>query len=155
MIYAHCLGASVNPRVTITSHLDNHGNIVWYMGGQLAEEGVNKSDGDLITSAKKELGELIPWLDINDAQWGVLKINRAEIKQPGKTRPDTFSIEQNKNVITAWPTKMALSPALADELIVMIKKDNVQTSTDMSLPLWPQMKYAEFPWNEEKCWSPS
>ena len=155
MIYAHCLGASVNPRVTITSHLDNEGSIVWYMGGQLAEEGVNKSDGDLITSAKKELGVLIPWLDISDAQWGVLKINRAEIKQPGKARPVTFSIEQNKDVITAWPTKMALSPALADELIAMIKKDNVQASADMSLPLWPQIKYAEFPWNEEKCWSQS
>ena len=98
---------------------------------------------------------LIPWLDISDAQWGVLKINRAEIKQPGKARPVTFSIEQNKDVITAWPTKMALSPALADELIAMIKKDNVQASADMSLPLWPQIKYAEFPWNEEKCWSQS
>ena len=44
MVYAHCMGASVNPRVTITSHYDKHGDIVWYLGGQLAEDGVNRSD---------------------------------------------------------------------------------------------------------------
>ena len=68
MIYAHCLGASVNPRITITSHRDTQGNIVWYMGGQLAEEGVNKSDAELIQTAKDELQDLIPWLEVKTAQ---------------------------------------------------------------------------------------
>ncbi|MBE9567332.1 MAG: FAD-dependent oxidoreductase, partial [Proteobacteria bacterium] len=154
MIYAHCLGASVNPRITITSHRDAEGNIVWYMGGQLAEEGVDKSDAELIQSAKDELGELIPWLDLSDAQWGVLEINRAEIKKTGTARPDSFSIEQDKNVITAWPTKMALSPALADELVNMIDDDNIERDTDLSLPEWAQPEYADFPWDEEACWKP-
>jgi len=153
MVYAHCLGASVNPRITITSHRDEQGNIVWYMGGQLAEDGVNKTDAELIQAAKTELDELIPWLELKHAEWGVLEINRAEIKKPGTTRPDSFSIENNKNVITAWPTKLALAPALADVVFEIIDKENIKPSPDLSLPEWEQPVYADFPWNEESCWS--
>lgn len=155
MIYAHCLGASVNPRITITSHRDSHGDIVWYMGGQLAEEGVTKSDDELIAVAKKELDELIPWLDIKDSQWRALEINRAEIKKQGTTRPDSFSIESHKDIITAWPTKMALAPALADALVLMIDKDDLSRETDPGLPDWVQADYADFPWNEDDNWKPS
>lgn len=153
MIYAHCLGASVNPRITITSHRDTRGNIVWYMGGQLAEEGVNKNDAELIQTAKNELQDLIPWLEVKTAQWGVLNVNRAEIKKPGATRPDSFSIEENGNVITAWPTKMALSPALADAVLAIIAEGNIECADDLSLPEWTKPKYADFPWDEVECWS--
>ncbi|VAW53850.1 Oxidoreductase, FAD-binding [hydrothermal vent metagenome] len=152
MIYAHCLGASVNPRITITSHYDNEGRIVWYIGGQLAEEGVNKSDVELIQAAKNELNDLIPWLELKNAEWGVLEVDRAEIKEQGSTRPDSFSIEKNKNVITAWPTKMALSPVLADALLEIIEDDNVSKNTGLSLPDWQAIQYADFPWDEKTCW---
>jgi len=152
MIYAHCLGASVNPRITITSHRDEQGNIVWYMGGQLAEEGIDKTDAELIQAAKDELAELIPWLDLKGKQWGVLKIDRAEIKKKGTTRPDSFSIEIDKDIITAWPTKMALSPALADALLESLEGQIIERESDLSLPDWPQPDYARFPWDEETCW---
>jgi len=152
MIYAHCLGASVNPRITITSHRDSQNNIVWYMGGQLAEDGVNKNDAELIQLAKDELNDLIPWLELKDAEWGVLEVNRAEIKEPGVKRPDSFSIEKNKNMITAWPTKMALSPALADALLDIINEDGVGREADLSLPAWQSPAYADFPWNEKNIW---
>ena len=155
MIYAHCLGASVNPRITITSHRDAQGNTVWYMGGQLAEDGVGKADVELVAAAKKELHELIPWLDLKGAEWGVLVINRAEIKKPGTTRPDTFSIEAHESVITAWPTKLALAPVLADELVKMVDDDSFERCADLSLPQWSAPAYAELPWDEDDCWLPS
>ncbi|MBT8133135.1 MAG: hypothetical protein KJO03_01420, partial [Gammaproteobacteria bacterium] len=133
---------------------DAQGKVVWYMGGQLAEDGVNKTDIALVKAAKKELSELIPWLDLNGAEWGVLEINRAEIKKPGTTRPDTFSIEQHGDVITAWPTKLALAPVLADELVDMLQADNVEKSTDQALPEWAPPVYAELPWDEDPCWLP-
>lgn len=52
-LYAHCLGASVNPRITITSSEDKQGNIVWYLGGQLAEDGINRTAAEQISKAKK------------------------------------------------------------------------------------------------------
>ncbi len=153
MIYAHCLGASVNPRITITSHRDKQGNIVWYMGGQLAEEGVDKNDAELIQAAKDELKDLIPWLELKDAEWGVLKIDRAEIKKVGTTRPDSFSIEEHDDIITAWPTKMALAPALADAVLDILDKENSKYDSNTFLPDWAEPDYAEFPWDEETCWS--
>lgn len=157
MVYAHCLGASVNPRITITSHRDKQGNIIWYMGGQLAEDGVSKSDDELVQAAKNELSELIPWLDLTNMEWGVLEIDRAEINlagkgSAGKTRPDSFSIVQSENVITAWPTKMALAPALADALLEILTAENISKATDLELPDLELPKYAEFPWDDECCW---
>ncbi len=152
LVYAHCLGASVNPRITITSHYATDGDIVWYMGGQLAEDGVHKNNADLIRAAKKELAELIPWLDLKQPQWGVLEINRAEIKKAAITRPDSFSIEQHGNIITAWPTKMALAPALADALIEKIESQHIRRSGDIEIPPWSAPEYADFPWNDPAIW---
>lgn len=152
MVYAHCLGASVNPRITITSHRDNRGHVVWYMGGQLAEDGVSMTDAEFISATIDELQELIPWLDLEGADLGVLDIDRAEIRKPGATRPDSFTFETNHDVITAWPTKMALSPALADALIDELVSAGTQKSSDQSLPRWPEPVYAEFPWDDGVCW---
>jgi len=154
MVYAHCLGASVNPRITITSHLDKAGNVVWYMGGQLAEDGVGKSEAALIRDAQKELAELIPWLDQAPLEWGVLNIDRAEIKKQGTARPDSFSIESHGDLITAWPTKLALSPALADDLLALLDSE-ISAETDHALPQWQAPVYADFPWNEKAVWQHS
>lgn len=152
MVYAHCMGASVNPRVTITSHYDKHGDIVWYLGGQLAEDGVNRSDAEQINVAKKELTELVPWLDLSGSQWAVLDIDRAEVKKQGGKRPDTFFAEESDSVITAWPTKMALAPVLAERVVDMIKAANIECAANNDLPSWPNVPYAELPWQEESRW---
>lgn len=152
MVYAHCMGASVNPRVTITSHVDKRGDVVWYLGGQLAEDGVNRSDAEQIDHAKSELAELIPWLDLSHSQWATLDIDRAEVKKEGSKRPDTFYAEEHDNIITAWPTKMALSPVLAEQVVTMINEANLKRVTDYSLPAYPSVPYAELPWQEESRW---
>ena len=38
-LYAHCLGLGITPRLTITTHKAQDGKFVWYLGGQIAEEG--------------------------------------------------------------------------------------------------------------------
>jgi len=152
-IYAHCLEASVNPRVTITSHEDNNGNIVWYMGGQLAEEGINRTDQEQIKIAQQELNELLPWLDFSHTIFVCLDINRAEPKMEKGKRPDTsFFIEKN-NVITAWPTKLALAPKLATDIIQQLKSENMTASTLTTLPDFSTPAYAALPWQEERRWS--
>ncbi len=56
-------------------------------------------------------------------------------------------------MIVAWPTKMALAPALADALINELDKDGLSRETDRTLPDWMYPGYASFPWDEAKCWS--
>ncbi len=152
-LYAHCLGASANPRITITTHYDSEGRTVWYLGGQIAEEGVGRSDAEQIKAARKELNELFPWLDLSDAQWGILPIDRAEPKMPGGARPDDVFADESDGVITAWPTKLALAPRLAEKIIEKIQLGGVQPGTTSVLPEWSHPGYALLPWQEEERWS--
>ncbi len=153
MVFAHCMGGSVNPRITITSNRDAQGEVVWYLGGQLAEDGVARSDAEQIKQAQAELAELIPWLDQSKFQWATLAINRAEVKKPGTKRPDTFYVEQQHKVMTAWPTKMALAPVMAERILEMIDNERLKRVAEAELPLWPKPAYAILPWNEASRWS--
>ena len=152
-LYAHCLGASANPRITITSHTDNQGQTVWYLGGQIAEQGVGRSDGEQIAAARTELAELFPWLEVTQAQWGCLPIDRAEPKIPDGSRPDSaFAMEQD-GVITAWPTKLALAPCLAEQVMDMIRAAGIEPGGQGDLPAWSPPELARLPWQEEQRWS--
>ena len=150
-VFAHCLGASVNPRVTITSHTDDNNNIVWYIGGQLAEDGFGRSDAEQVRQARTELAELIPWLSLANSEWGILDIDRAEVRQPGSSRPATFYASQQDKVITAWPTKMALAPVLAEHVLALIDASGTRQQGGQ-LPAWPRASIASFPWCEAQRW---
>lgn len=152
-LYAHCLGASVNPRLTITSHADADGKVVWYLGGQLSEDGVKRSDIEQIEAAQLELQELMPWLDLSQAQWATLHIDRAEPRQTDGKRPDTSFVEENGGVITSWPTKMALAPKLATDVMEQLRQDDIAASGIQPLPAWPQPDFASLPWQEEQRWN--
>lgn len=152
-LYAHCLGASVNPRITITSHVDANGEIVWYLGGQLSEDGVRRSEAEQIQAAKEELQDLMPWLDLSQTHWSTLCIDRAEPRQPHGKRPDTSFVEETRGVITTWPTKMALAPKLAADVMAQLKHDEIFASGTQPLPTWPQPAFAELPWQEETRWN--
>ena len=150
-IYAHCLGASANPRITITTHFDKEGNVVWYVGGQPAEEGVTKSDAAQIKDTKNELQMPIPWLDFDECEWSTLDINRAEIKMADGTRPsESYGLLDN-SVITPWPTKMALAPALADKVETLVK--DITPDVNRDFPSWESPEISLLPWQEEKNWN--
>ena len=151
-LYAHCLGASVNPRITITSNEDKQGNIVWYLGGQLAEEGINRTAEEQISKAKKELQSLMPWLNFSAMQWATLNINRAEPKQKEGKRPDTSFLYEENNVITTWPTKLALAPNLAADVLKQLEKQNVKKSGANEMPDFSHAKISDLPWQEEEKW---
>ena len=151
-LYAHCLGASANPRITITSHEDKKGNIVWYLGGQLAEEGINRTKDEQITEAKKELQSLMPWLDFSLMQWATLNISRAEAKQKEGKRPATSFCYEENNVITTWPTKLALSPRLAEDVLSQLEIQQVKKSGDKKMPEFSHVPFADLPWQEEEKW---
>lgn len=120
-IFAHSLGSGSKPIATITSHQDNTGNIVWYIGGDIAERGVGKSFEQLTAEAQKLLSEILPWFDMPELQWATHNVNRAEPKQSSLTRPDTAFVETVNNVHIAWPTKLALAPDLSDKVIATLE----------------------------------
>jgi len=116
MIYAHALGMSDKPRATITSHRDAAGNVVWYIGGQPAEQGVGKPAAEVMAATRRELADLLPWVNFNGMAWATWNVDRAEGSQPDGSRPDQPTLHRYANVTVAWPTKLAFAPMLAARL---------------------------------------
>ena len=152
-LYAHCLGASVNPRITITSSEDKKGDVVWYLGGQLAEDGINRTAEEQINKAKQELQSLMPWLNFSKMQWATLNIDRAEPKQKDGQRPSTSFFYEENNIITTWPTKLALAPNLAMDVLRQLNEHNVTKSIASDMPEFSHASVADLPWQEEEKWS--
>lgn len=154
-IYLHCLGNRDTPRLTITTHRDAAGRTVWYLGGELAESGVERDPKQQINAARRELGTLLPWVDLREAQFSTLLAQRAEARQHGGRRPGTPGIFKMGSLIIAWPTKLAMAPILADEVISLLKRDRLHPRRiDLSaLADWPRPEVASYPWDEEREWT--
>jgi glycerol-3-phosphate dehydrogenase len=152
-VYAHCLGMGTTPRITITTHQSRDGKTVWYLGGQIAEEGVKQDSDTQIKIARKELQDLFPWLDFSSAQFASFFVDRAEPQQAGGKRPDSSYFKEMGNIIVAWPTKLALAPKLADEIIASLTCPLIkQGNFDMrALRAFPMPAIAAAVWDELLC----
>lgn len=128
-LFAHCIGASSKPLLTVTSHRSARGRHVWYLGGELAEGGVEQSPETVIERGKTLVQQLLPWISLKDPQWRTVHVNRAEPKQSGGVRPDTAFVERQGSVIVAWPTKLALTPDLADRVLETIEPASGRTGS--------------------------
>lgn len=126
-LYAHAvsLRAGDKPRVTITTHNGN-----WYLGGQLAETGVNRSDEAQCHYARREITALFPWIDFSQCTFETLRINRAEAGQSEGQRPDTPFVKTCGNVTVCFPTKLTLTPLLGDW--VVSEMDTADASRNIS-----------------------
>ncbi|WP_456373548.1 FAD-dependent oxidoreductase [Thiolapillus sp.] len=152
-VYAHCLGASSNPRLTITSYPLEKDVSVWYLGGQLAESGVDRRPAEQIARARAELEKLLPWMDFASLDWATLPIDRAEVATPGGKRPDDCFLGGTGSLMTTWPTKLAFAPRLADKVLEKLLQEGVEVSAEEPPPLdLPEPPLAALPW-EQASWS--
>ena len=131
-VFAHCIGEdfSLTPKLTITTHLADDGMPVWYLGGEIAESGVGVPDDELIERAKRLIADLFPWVDLSGAQWGCFAIDRAEAKMADGSRPDGALFIAEDGYIAAWPTKLTLTPALADSVLAELAASVTKQSGD-------------------------
>jgi len=118
-LYAHCLGASANPKVTITSSRID-GQICWYVGGGIAESGIHRDRSQQIKVAKQELAEVLSWLDFSNVEWATVMLDRAEVETAGNKRPESSFVEQQGDLITVWPTKLAFAPKSASQVLALL-----------------------------------
>lgn len=151
--YGHCLGADTTPRISISSHRTTNGQRVWSLGGSVAERGVKQTPEELIASAQRELRELLPWVDLSKAEWTTRRIDRAEARQRNFLRPDKAfakSADDIDNVIVGWPTKLTLTPNLANEVMDMLAKLRVPHSAPGCPAVnLPQAQLSATPWDQE------
>ena len=148
-LYAHCLGGGPKPRITVTTHPAANGEWVWYLGGDIAEaDGVARTPAEQIAVAQKELGNLLPWVDLSQAQWATLRVNRAEPAQSGLVRPDNAFLADQGRLLVGWPTKLALAPDFSDRVITALHNDGIQPGNAPVLPEFVRPPLAQTPWEQ-------
>src|SRR5690606_19676305 len=116
LLQGHCVDGA-KTRATITSDRDTTGRVVWQVGGQVSEDGVDMEREELLTFAKREVLALLPGLNLDGVEWASYRVDRAEQQTPGNKRPEHFAVIEDGNVLTCWPTKLALAPVLAADII--------------------------------------
>jgi hypothetical protein len=119
--YAHCISGSrqAEPRITFTS-VDTPQGCVWYLGGQLATSGVDRSEAEQINHARAELDLCVPWIDWQEAELTTFRVDRAEPLQQGMLKPDAAVVSRTGPVIVAWPTKLSLAPDLGAQVAALM-----------------------------------
>ena len=154
-LYAHCLGSGSMPRLTVTTHLDRSSQRVWYLGGALAEQGVGRSRDEQIAAARGELRELLPWIDLANTRWATLEVDRAEPATAAGGRPDGAVVESIDSVLMAWPTKLALAPALADQVLAALRSQRLTPRSDARAVSGglQRPRPGLLPWDRELRWS--
>lgn len=151
-LYGHYTGDGILPELTITTHHTHDNQYVWYMGGKIAETGVNRNQAEQISQTKALIKNIFPWLDTTSWQWQSFIVNRAEPLQADGSRPDHAYFQNINNAIISWPVKMALAPMLCNKLIDYLKSLNIQSKysqlniTDYNLttpqiaqPIWDEL----------------
>jgi glycine/D-amino acid oxidase-like deaminating enzyme len=153
-LHAHCIVKHRNPRVTVTTHRAEDGERIWYIGGQVAEEGVGIPADELIASCKHEMASLLPWLDLSDTAWATHNVDRAEGWQADGRRPDFPVVTKKDDCLLAWPTKLALAPQLTQQIMAELPKPEFGAETDLSvLASLSKPPVAKAPWDEVRQWS--
>ncbi len=142
--FAHCLSGvrSSEPRLTITTHAGStptdskqprsYGS-VWSLGGALATQGVQRTQQQQIEFARAELAACVPWLSIANLQFATKLIDRAEPHTPAGTRPDHAYVHYDDGVFTCWPTKLTLTPDLADRVLALIHGQQLRPRADANV----------------------
>ncbi len=131
-VFGHCLGASSVPRLTITS-AEHEGATVWAIGGAIAEDGIDRDEAAQIAAARAEIDACLPWIDLGSASWACARVDRCEARAGGK-RPDGAVVREWGRVIGVWPTKLALAPAAADEVVGVLEAGDSPTADRETSP---------------------
>ncbi|MES3006754.1 MAG: FAD-dependent oxidoreductase [Pseudomonadota bacterium] len=129
--FVHCIGDSfgMTPRLTVTSHPDptsDNGGWIWYIGGEIAESGMQRSPEEQHAEGRRQLSEAFPWVNFSTTQWASFFINRAEPRLPNLQRPDNAFVSAKQNLLITWPTKLTLTPDLSDSVCTELARQGVQ-----------------------------
>lgn len=165
-IYGHCVAAgSDKPRLTITTQATPTDGNTWYIGGRVAEEGVDRDAHMLIERTQAEVRACLPWLTLKDVTWSTHRVDRAEGLTADGSRPDEPVVlpcgpkdaQERSRVIVAWPTKLVFAPLVGQKIkgwltYDKVKPTNAKAPPGVGLAISELPPIAMLPW-ERATWT--
>jgi hypothetical protein len=150
--YLQCLDEDPFPALTITSHIDHQGRVVWYLGGLLARQGVRRQPAEQIQAAHRELHRRLPWLDLNEVEFAALRTVRVSPAKASVEPDPPFRLFRAGHTFAAWASSLAAMPLLVEVVVAALQRNRIRPRTeDFSLlDDWPRPPLAPCPWNDEQ-----
>jgi glycerol-3-phosphate dehydrogenase len=144
--FSVCVGTGPKPPLVATTHRDVAGRTLWYLGGDLAEAaGVARDEAAQIEAAQAFFGKQLPWIDLGGADWFTCRVDRAEPLTGTGDRPPGAYCHRLGKALVAWPTKLALAPALADRVLAECPSPSAEPVPPLILPRPP---FGAPPWEQ-------
>ena len=143
-LFGHCvIGGKTG--LTVTSVDD-----VWQVGGEIAEWGATEPDDTKVRArAVAELRKYLPALPLDGVRISTYRAVRAEAATKDARRPSGTNVRKiAPGLVVAWPTKLALAPVLADEVLDEVRVELKSPATyDVALaPSDSAPPVAPVPW---------
>lgn len=154
-LHAHCISGG-RTRITVTS-LPAGDEVVWQVGGEVSERNADQEPGPRTQrDALDEIEACLPGIDLSGVRIGHYRAVRAEARDARSRRPSGAHVEAlQRGLIVAWPTKWALAPLLAEDVLAQLQSDGIEARGQRALHgsgRWPRPDVAAFPW-EDCAWT--
>lgn len=147
-MYAHAVGMASGPLATVTSQRDTSGRNVWWIGGSVAESGVDRSAVEQARFALEQMSALAPWFDWSVVDWAPVRIDRAEARTDSGRRPDGPVVIEWAGAAVCWPSKLAFAPVVADQAVARALERCRQRAGEFPNDFTPA-PIARLPWERE------
>ncbi len=146
--YGHCLGRHRTPKLTITTH-SAQGKNMWYIGGEAAEQGIERDEKRQIAIMQEELKTLLPWQSLQGARYKSLLINRIYPQERRLLSSAKAYVHFIGNNGIIWPTRLILAPNAAHQVLAHLQQAHKipHHAQPATLPL-PQPTFAAPMWEK-------
>ncbi|MCG6940962.1 MAG: FAD-dependent oxidoreductase [Thiohalocapsa sp.] len=160
VLNGHCIeGAAA--LVTITSDRDAAGRTVWQIGGGVSEDHIDLDSGAFIRRGRRIVEAALGGRSLAGTEWAAYRADKAEVTTAGGHRPADAFARIDGRVITAWPTKLALVPRLAERVLALAapllpepRGERPRASLlERQRRGWPAPALAPPPWEREVPWT--
>jgi hypothetical protein len=146
-LHGHGIIAHYRPRVTVTSHPLPGGGYAWYLGANVAEQGVDVSEDAAIRFAVSEMNDMFPTIDWANKDWASVMVDRAEPYDETGRLPPGPHVHVQGRVLIAWPTKMTFAPAMSDKAVACLADLGLAPSGARAAPpALPPLAMGQYPW---------
>jgi hypothetical protein len=153
-LFGHCV---VGGKTQLTITTPSPG--IWQIGGEVAEQLAGEENGQNARRiATKEIRRWLPGVDFSGVELAIYRAVRAEARTAELRRPSGVHVScVAPGMAVAWPTKLSLTPVLADEVFALVTMDLKRPGgyDEPVLPHQPTPPVARYPWEEVEWFSAS